>query len=125
MTFKSEHSQNNSLTTYIRLSKEDFERTTFSDTCGTSPPDQQTRTVMLLRPKKSELTPLNSCVTSEDGLAKGHRVIDVQKLTEAMNCVCKEHREKSPVCTDGVGDTRGRRVSERNCCAYILCVQEL
>ena len=105
MTFRSENSQNNSLTTYIRLSMEDFERTTLSDTCGTSPPhlgqvSQQTRTVMLLRPKTSELTSLNSCVTSDDGLAKGHRVIDVQKLTEAMNCVCKEHKEKSPLCND-------------------------
>ena len=92
-------------TSYVRLTREDFERTINRDYYGNGYQDpdvasQQIKTVMLLRPNKAESSPLDRFLMSPHGLATGHRVIDMQKLTEAINLACKQHREESPECSN-------------------------
>ena len=140
MTFKGETSNIKSQTTYVRLTREDFERTTNSDTYGNGHQDpdyvsQQSKTVMLLRPKRTEPTTADKILTPEHGYATGHRLIDMQKLAETINLVWKQHKKDSPKCTkvdliipEEAESHRGIAVSIHFVCRhcdFISCVHKL
>ena len=93
-------------TRYTRLTKEDLLRTAIRDQFGdfihhTQDIASQSFTSMLLRPRNRECSvPLEKMRTSDSGAATGHRIIDIEKLAEAMTEVCRQHNLGNRGCRD-------------------------
>ena len=103
---KTARDKSSSNTRYVRLTKDDFSRTTLLDERGnflhrSGEMAEQTSTVMLLRPKAVEdPVPLTKMLASPSGAAVGHRIVDLEKLTEAMNEANRQHMMSSRGCKE-------------------------
>lgn len=93
-------------TKYARLTREDLSRTVVRDKFGNflHHPEEnvsQSSPIMLLRPKTGEdLVPLEKMLTSPTGSATGHRIVDFERLTGAINEASRQHTLSSPGCTN-------------------------
>ena len=86
---------------YVRLTEEDLQLTIKRDKQGNflhNETETPPHTTMLLRPKVKEELQYEKMLKSPPGIAVGHRILDVEKLLQAINNIHREHDVGSPNC---------------------------